>query len=117
MERSMEIYENFKTKNLRRMPERWEVMKFVNILKRYKDHLRWKYKVKDLGLFGSYVRNEQNERSDLDILVDFYEPVGLGYFELKDFLEDALKIKVDLVIRKGIKPQLKDRILEEAVYI
>lgn len=117
MEKSMEIYENFKTKKLRRMPERWEVMKFINILKRYKDHLRWKYKVKDLGLFGSYVRNEQNERSDLDILVDFYEPVGLGYFELKDFLEDALKIKVDLVIRKGIRPQLKDRILEEAVYI
>ena len=99
------------------LPEKWEVVKFIKALKRYKDYLRQEYKVRELGIFGSYAKNEQKRESDLDILVEFYEPVGLGYFELKDFLEDVLKIKVDLVTKIGIKPRLKDKILKEVIYL
>ncbi len=91
--------------------------RFIKALKIYKDYLRQKYKVREMGIFGSYAKNEQKMGSDLDILVEFYEPVGLGYFELKDFLEDVLKIKVDLVTKMGIKPQLKDKILKDVIYL
>jgi len=97
--------------------EKWEVVRFIKALKRYKDYLRREYKVRELGIFGSYAKNEQKRGSDLDILVEFYEPVGLGYFELKDFLEDVLKINVDLVTKMGIKPRLKDKILKEVIYL
>jgi len=93
------------------------VARFIKALKIYKDYLRQKYKVREMGIFGSYAKNEQKMGSDLDILVEFYEPVGLGYFELKDFLEDVLKIKVDLVTKMGIKPQLKDKILKDVIYL
>ncbi len=95
----------------------WHVAKIIKVLKEYKDYLRREYNVKQIGIFGSYLKNEQKKRSDIDILVEFKKPVGLVYFELKDFLEDILKIKVDLVIKKGIKPRLKDKILKEAIYI
>lgn len=99
------------------LPEGWEVVRFIKALKRYKDYLRQEYKVREVGIFGSYAKNEQNRGSDLDVLVEFYEPVGLGYFELKDFLEDVLKINVDLVTKMGIKPQVKDKILKEVIYL
>jgi predicted nucleotidyltransferase len=99
------------------LPEEWEVVRFVKALKRHKDYLRQKYKVREIGVFGSYAKNEQKRGSDLDILVEFYEPVGLRYFELKYFLEDVLKIKVDLVTKMGIKPQLKNKILKEVIYL
>lgn len=90
---------------------------FIKILKGYKNLLKQKYRVSEIGIFGSYVKNTQKRGSDLDVLVDFSEPVGLKYFDLKDFLEDVLDIEVDLVTKKGIKPKLKDRILREVVYL
>lgn len=99
------------------IPEDWEVKKFIKLLREHKNYLRERFKIREIGVFGSYLKNEQKRRSDLDILVEFYEPVGLGYFELKEFLEDALKIKVDLVIKKAIKPRLKEKILKEALYL
>jgi predicted nucleotidyltransferase len=97
------------------LPEEWAVAWFIKALKKYKDHLRQKYKVREIGIFGSYAKNEQKWGSDLDVLVEFYEPVDLGYFELKDFLEAVLKLKVDLVTKGGVRPQLKDKILEETI--
>jgi len=101
----------------RRKKEGREVAMFIKILKEHKGYLREKFKVKEIGVFGSYVKNEQRKRSDLDILVEFYEPVGLGYFELKEFLEGVLGTKVDLVIKKGIKPRLRNIILEQVIYL
>jgi len=109
--------DGFKTAKPEILPEEWAVVGFINALKKYKDYLRQKYKVREIGIFGSYAKNEQNRGSDLDVLVEFYEPVGLGYFELKDFLEAVLKLKVDLVTKWGIKPRLKDKILEEVIYL
>jgi len=74
--------------------------------------------VKTIGLFGSYVKGEQKDTSDLDVLVDFYEPISLFRFiELEDFLTQQLGVKVDLVMRDALKPRIKDNILSEAIYV
>ena len=71
-----------------------------------------------IGIFGSYVRGEQKKKSDLDILVEFSEPIGLFKFvELEDFLSQELNLKVDLVMKDALKPRIKDSILKEAIYV
>jgi len=76
------------------------------------------YGVKRIGLFGSFVRNEQKRKSDVDILVEFKkEKITFdNYMHLKFFLEDLLGHSVDLVIRDDLKPQLKPYILREVEY-
>ena len=87
-------------------------------LRENKPVLEEKYKVKTLGVFGSYVRGEQKEGSDLDILVEFQEPVGLFKFmELEDFLGKNTGVKVDLVSRKALKPRIGKYILEEVINV
>ncbi len=88
-----------------------------NRLKELKPFLHSKYHVDKIGYFGSYLRNEQNEFSDIDILVSFTKPLGWDFFDLQEFLEDQLKIKVDLVSEKAIKEQLKQVILDSVKYI
>ena len=85
-------------------------------LKRFKPILREKFKVKDIGFFGSFVRGDESETSDVDVLVDFFEPIGWEYIDFKEFLEEILGIEVDLVTVKALKPQLKEKILKEVVY-
>jgi len=67
------------------------------ILKQHEHELEEKYKVKKIGIFGSYARGEQQEGSDIDIIVEFKEPVGFLFVHLADFLEKILGAKVDLV--------------------
>ena len=86
------------------------------ILKKYKPSLREKFKVKEIGIFGSYVHGEQSEKSDVDILVEFYAPIGWEFIDLKEFLEEILGKRVDLVTVKALKPQLRDRILKEVAF-
>ena len=69
-----------------------------------------------LAVFGSFVRGEEQPDSDVDILVEFESPVSIFKFlDLKEHLEDVLSRSVDLVMRGALKPQLRDRILEEAI--
>ena len=83
-----------------------------------KSFLRDKFKVKSISVFGSYLRGEQTEESDIDILLEFYEIIDLFKFvELEYFLSDILERKVDLVMKDSLKPRIKERILEEAVSI
>jgi uncharacterized protein len=82
-----------------------------------KPMLEKQYAVSELGLFGSYVRNEQNDQSDIDILVDFKRPIGIEFVDLADLLEKELDLKVDLVSRNGIKPKYLSAILSEIVYV
>ncbi len=87
-------------------------------LESLKPELKDKFKVKTIGVFGSYVRGEQKSTSDLDVLVDFYEPISLFRFvELENFLSEQLEIKVDLVMRDSLKPRIRDSILNEAIYV
>ena len=92
--------------------------KIEEILKEHKKDLAEKYKVKEIGLFGSYVRGEQRKRSDVDILVEFQKvPDLFKFIELEMYLERILKKKVDLVEKNGLRPRLKDIILNEVVYV
>ena len=73
---------------------------------------------KEIGLFGSYVRNEQKEGSDVDILVEFEEtPTLLEFIELENFLTELLGVKVDLVMKRALKPSIKENVLKEVIYV
>ncbi len=74
------------------------------------------YGVSSLSLFGSVARDEASDRSDVDLLVEFSKPIGLLQFvALKRALEGVLQRRVDLATRRSLKPQLRERILKEAV--
>ena len=79
------------------------------------DALR-RHKVRKLGLFGSAARSEASGQSDLDFLVEFEEKSFDNYMDLKFFLEGLFGRKVDLVIEGSIKPALRAKILQEAIY-
>ena len=93
-----------------------EVIK--GILAKHKNELCERFKVKTIGVFGSYVRGEQRRKSDVDVLVEFKEPIGFFEFmDLENYLTDLLGIKVDLVSKKALKPHIGKRILEEVIII
>jgi len=89
----------------------------INIINQHKIILEEKYKVKEIGIFGSYTRDDQDENSDIDILVDFREPVGFLFIHLADYLEEILELKVDLLTPDAIKPNRKKYIMEDLVYV
>lgn len=92
------------------------IKKIITKLQKSRDTLARKYGVKSLEVFGSYVKGEQKKRSDLDLLVEFYETVDLFQFiELEQFLSELLGVKVDLIMKDTLKPRIKDRILKEAI--
>lgn len=76
-----------------------------------------RFKVKTIGLFGSLVRGDFNDESDIDILVDFREPVGIEFIDLADFLEFNFKRKVDLVSINGLKGHYKKIVEQEVQYV
>lgn len=89
----------------------------LKVLKKELPSLKEKFKVKSIGLFGSYARGEQTKTSDIDMLVEFDAPVGFFKFiELEDYLSEKLGVKVDLVTPDALKPLIKPHIIEEAVY-
>jgi uncharacterized protein len=98
------------------------VMKNLEDIKQWfvlnKSILQERYKVRELGIFGSYVRREQTETSDVDVLVEFSEtPSLLKFVNLENYLSDSLGVKVDLVHKSGLKPRIGERILAEVVYL
>jgi uncharacterized protein len=79
-----------------------------------------KYHVHQLGIFGSFVRGEQTENSDIDLLVEFDPNVRFGlltFCQLENDLSELLKRKVDLVMKDGLKPRLGEQILQEVIYL
>ncbi len=96
------------------MKRKDQILKF---LKQQFPLLRKTFKVKSIAIFGSYAREEQTEKSDIDLLVEFEAPVGFFKFiELEDYLSEKLEVKVDLVTPDALKPLIKPQIMEEAVY-
>ena len=88
------------------------------ILARHKKELYQKYKIKEIGIFGSFVRGEEDKESDVDIVVEFEEVPGLiKFIEIEEYLSKLLGRKVDLVRKPAIREELKDKILKEVVYI
>jgi len=80
--------------------------------------LRQRYGVAKLGLFGSYVRGEQGPGSDLDVLVEFdLAPTFFQFVEVEDVLSQRLGVRVDLVMKRALKPRLGQRILAETLTV
>ena len=94
------------------------VAEIRKILESHRDDLHDRYGVTEIGIFGSYVREDQRETSDVDILVEFERPIGLLSFSgLKNYLSDLLRVEVDLVMKRALKPRIGKRIIEEVVYV
>jgi uncharacterized protein len=90
----------------------------VGQLRRMQPDLRRRYRIREMGVFGSYVRGEQTEGSDLDILVGLGEGIGLMELAgLQQDLSDALGVRVDLIMKESLKRRIGRRILSEAVML
>jgi predicted nucleotidyltransferase len=90
----------------------------IKILKDELPYLKENFNVKSIGLFGSYVRDEQKDKSDIDLLVEFSKPIGFFKFiELEEYLSKKLGIEVDLVTPDALKPMIKPQIMREVVYV
>jgi len=90
----------------------------LSTLQALKEELRAKYSVKEIGVFGSIVRGEAGEQSDIDVLVEFSSPIGLFQFlELEEYLGSRLGRKVDLVSKKALRPRIGAHILKEVVMV
>ena len=90
------------------------------ILEEHKAELRQDFKVKQLGIFGSYVCGEQKKQSDLDILVEFEESANLSlldFIRMENHLSDILGVKVDLVEKHALRSRIGKRVLEEVVQV
>jgi uncharacterized protein len=95
-----------------------ETSRFISILCQHLPEISRKYSVSYLGIFGSYVREEQEPESDLDILVEFEEAPSLfEYIRLEDYRSEILGVKVDLVMKSALKPAIGKHILEEVVAV
>jgi predicted nucleotidyltransferase len=89
-------------------------------LTKQKQELLQKYGVKQIGIFGSYVRGEQKKQSDVDLLVEFEEASDLTFLDfigLENYLSTLLGVKVDLVEKHTLKQRIGKRVLEEVVNI
>ncbi len=90
----------------------------IKIIRSNKYELELLYGVQRLGLFGSYVRDKQSKKSDIDILVKFKHDIDLfDFIDLREYLEKQLNAKVDLVMESALKPNLGKRILAEVEYV
>ena len=92
--------------------------KLISILKDYKKELKKRYGVKEIGVFGSFVRGEYKKKSDLDILVEFEEDAKIGllkFVNMENYLSELLGVKVDLVEKSVLKPRIGKHILKEVV--
>ncbi len=87
------------------------------ILLALKPELISKYNVHTLGLFGSVVRNDFTEKSDIDIIIDFTKPIGIEFIDLANYIELKLQKPVDLVSKAGIKSAYFKEIEPEIVYV
>jgi len=89
------------------------------ILEEHKAEIREKYGVVIVGIFGSYTKEEQNETSNVDIIVELERPIGLKFYELWDYLENILEIKVDVLTFCALKQKslLWENIKENIVYV
>lgn len=92
-----------------------DIKAVVSILKQNLPKYKQLYNVQSLELFGSYVRKQQTPNSDLDILVTFSEtPSIFKFIELEDSISTLLDLKVDLVMKSSLKPNIGQRIIAEA---
>ncbi len=86
-------------------------------LSNHKNHLLNDYPIKSIAIFGSYSRNENRNDSDLDILVEFNDKIGIRFIDLADEIENIVGVKVDLVSKDGIKEKYLKAIDLDLIYV
>ena len=86
-------------------------------LKQIKPELADKFHVSRIGYFGSYAHGRQTDNSDLDLLVEFSQPVGWNFFTLERFLEKTFGLSIDLVTQNALKNRIKESILSQVHYV
>ena len=90
----------------------------IKIIRNIKPEMESHYGVQRFGLFGSYVREKQRKKSDIDILVTFNRDIDLfDFLDLREYLESKLHIKVDMVMESALKPAIGKRILSDVEYV
>jgi predicted nucleotidyltransferase len=95
-----------------------EISEIKAKIKNELEYLREEYKVKEIGIFGSYVRGDVEKDSDLDILVTVDLSIDLlAFIELEQYLSEKLDVKVDLVMKDALKPYIGKQILKEVIYV
>ncbi|MBM3707745.1 MAG: nucleotidyltransferase family protein [Actinobacteria bacterium] len=95
-----------------------DIEEIKKILNKNKTKFQNNFRVKEIGIFGSYIKSKQTRKSDLDILVEFDTPVDFfDYLEFEEYLSNLLGIKVDLVMKKALKPDIGKNILKEVIYV
>ncbi|MFD0673783.1 nucleotidyltransferase family protein [Cohnella sp. GCM10027633] len=90
-----------------------EIQKTIN---EHKAYIVKVFSVEKIGLFGSFARDEQTEDSDIDLLVEFMQPVGFEFIELKEYLESLFQKPVDLVTANALKPFMKEQVMNEVQF-
>jgi predicted nucleotidyltransferase len=88
-----------------------------SVLLKHKDQLFAEYPIKSMAIFGSFARNEQTESSDLDLMVEFNDKIGIQFIDLADELENYIGLRVDLVSREGIKDRYFQAIKSDLIYV
>ncbi len=95
-----------------------KTVEYARALRQHLPELRERHGVSSLGIFGSYVRGEQDEESDLDVLVEFDRPIGLfGLMATERYMSELLDVNVDLVMKQSLKRRIGRAILEEVVSV
>lgn len=95
-----------------------EIDRILSEIRNHKAEIVKEYHVKEIGIFGSFVRGEEQMDSDVDVLVDFDKPIDLFRFlDLEERLSELFGKKVDLVSKKALKPYIGQEILKEVQYL
>jgi len=90
--------------------------KIIRLINQNIEELKQRYPIKSIALYGSYARGEQDSSSDIDLLVDFTQPIGMEIIDLTLDMEKILNSKVDIVTYNAIKNRLFKYIKNELVY-
>jgi predicted nucleotidyltransferase len=85
--------------------------------RRIKGEIRAKFGVNKIGFFNCYMDTHHNHECELNVLVELEKPLGWKFFELKEFIEDELQIRIDICTERSLKPALRDEILSEIRYV
>jgi uncharacterized protein len=95
-----------------------DTSEMLELLRGLRHELKEQYHVKSIGIFGSYSRKRQTEQSDIDLVVEFDQPIGMmAFVHMKNLISDRLTIKVDLVTPEGLHPLIREQVMHEVVYV
>ncbi len=95
-----------------------DINRVKNLINQQKDFLRRTYNVESIGIFGSMASGQDKDTSDIDVLVEFAEPIGLFKFiKLEEYLSKILDKRVDIVTRRALKPAIRKDVLKEVIYV